>query len=82
MAYEQRDDSGALFKNDKRESEAQPNARGDALIGGKPYWVSAWTKTDKNGNKFQSLAFVLKEQKPAQQAATGFEDMSDDIPFS
>ena len=82
MAYEMKELSGSLFKNDKREKDSHPHARGSALIGGVEYWVSAWTKTDKNGNKWQSLGFKPKEkepeQKPAHQRAV---DIDSDIPF-
>jgi hypothetical protein len=61
MAYEQRDNSGVLWRNEKREKDSQPNARGDAMIDGVMYEVSAWTKEGKNG-KFQSLRFKRKEQ--------------------
>lgn len=61
--YQQKDNSGTLFKNDRRDSESQPNAKGSALIDGVEYWVSAWTKTGRNGEKFQSLAFTRKEQR-------------------
>lgn len=61
MAYEQRDNSGSLFKNDKRETEKHPNATGKAMIDGKMYWVSAWTKEGASG-KFQSLSFKLMEE--------------------
>jgi hypothetical protein len=47
LAYEHREGSGSLFKNDKREKDSQPNARGDALVGGILYEIAAWTKTDK-----------------------------------
>jgi hypothetical protein len=68
MAYEQRDNSGQLFRNDKKESgDNQPNAKGKAMIGGVMYYVSAWTKTIANGehagDKWQSLSF-----KPIQDA--------------
>lgn len=67
MAFEPRDNSGALFVNDRREKETHPNAKGSAIIGGVEYWVSAWTKTDRNGGKFQSLSFEPKEKaQPAQ----------------
>jgi hypothetical protein len=41
MAYEQKDNSGSLFRNDKRETDSQPHAKGSALIEGVEFWVSA-----------------------------------------
>lgn len=83
MPYEQKELSGSLFKNERREKDTHPNATGTALIGGVEYWVSAWTKTDKNGNKWQSLAFKPKEAKaaPAPAKKGPFDDMTDDVPF-
>ncbi len=63
MAYEQRDNSGSLFRNDRREKDTHPHAKGTALIDGVEYWVDAWTKEDRNGNKFQSLSFKRKERR-------------------
>lgn len=59
--FKQRDMSGTLFKNDKREKETQPNAKGTALIDGVEYYISAWTKEGKAG-KFQSLSFERKQK--------------------
>jgi type II secretory pathway component PulJ len=83
MAFTQKDNSGSLFKNDKREKDTHPNATGTCMIDGREYWVSAWTKTRDNGEKWQSLAFKPKEAKAAAQAkpAGRFEDMKDDIPW-
>ena len=61
MAFVQRENTGALFKNDKREKENDANAKGSALIGGVEYWVAAWTKKDKNGNPWQSISFTPKK---------------------
>lgn len=61
-SYEQRDNSGSLFRNDKREKDTHPNATGKAMIGGKMFYVSAWTKKDKNGNPWQSLSFKPVEE--------------------
>jgi len=63
MAFEQNDMSGALFPNRDRKTDRHPNATGSALINGIEFWVSAWTKIDRNGNKFQSLSFKIKEQR-------------------
>lgn len=88
MAYEQKDMSGSLFKNDKRENDQQPNGRGSAKIDGVEYWMDAWTKTTKNGEKWQSFQFKRKdakpaptpEAKPAPSQAGGFDDL-ETIPF-
>ena len=87
MAYEQRDNSGTLFKNDKREKDTHPNARGRAMIGGVMYYVDAWTKDGANG-KFQSLSFKPIEtaaapaEKPANQRVSTPENLDDlDPPF-
>jgi len=83
MAFEPRDNSGALFVNDRREKDTHPNAKGSALINGVDYWVSAWTKTDRNGNKFQSLAFEPKEKQVnnGYREAPPVDDLNDEIPF-
>ena len=63
MAFEQKDMSGALFRNDKRGNDSHPNAKGTAMIGGVEYWISCWTKESKDGVKYQSLAFKRKDSK-------------------
>ena len=80
MAFEQRDNSGSLFANSKRTEEKHPQATGSATIGGVEYWVSAWTKTTKDGKKWQSLAFKPKEE-PKEAPKGHFDDMEDDLPF-
>lgn len=84
MAYEQKDMSGTLFKNDKREKDSHPHAKGTALIDGVEYWVSAWTKEGQKG-KFQSLSFQRKEQRqaspPQQTNRPDPRELDDEIPF-
>ena len=79
MAYETKELSGSLFKNEKREKDTHPNMTGSAKIDGVDYWVSAWTKEGKKG-KWISLAFKKKEgtvvARPAKKAQ---EDL--DVPF-
>jgi hypothetical protein len=82
--FEQKDNSGSLFKNERREKDTHPHATGSALIEGVEYWVSAWTKEGKSG-KFQSLAFKRKTDKTQDGVKhnTGklAEDDLGDIPF-
>lgn len=83
MAYEMKDFSGSLFKNTKKEKDTHPNATGTALINGVEYWISSWTKEDKNGNKWQSLAFKPKDEAGTMQVKSNKNTPkdSDDIPF-
>lgn len=87
MAYEPKDNTGTLFKNNKREKDSHPHAKGTALVDGVEYWVSAWTKDGAKG-KFQSLSFQRKEVQNASKAAqttapsrkTFHEDLDDELP--
>lgn len=72
MAFEKRDNSGTLFRNDKREKDSHPHAQGTAIIDGVEYWVSAWTKDGAKG-KFQSLSFKRKEER-REQVKSKYED--------
>jgi uncharacterized protein (DUF736 family) len=84
--YETRDNSGAIFKNDRKEQENQPDYKGSARVGGVDYWVSVWLKTSQNGVKFMSTAYTAKDvQAAAAQAPKSdnmtMEELDSDIPF-
>ena len=83
MAYEKREGSGSLFKNERKEQPTHADYRGDILIDGQEYWLSAWIKEGKNG-KFFSLAVKPKEAKQEQTKPKtgGIMDMNDDVPFA
>lgn len=63
---QQRDNSGALFKNDKKVRDNQPDYTGKAVIDGTEYRLSAWIKEAKSGRKYMSLAFTPADQAGGQ----------------
>jgi hypothetical protein len=88
MAFERKDNSGAVFNNERKEKDTHPDRTGDAVIGGVPYWVNGWLKKDKNGKPFLSLSFNPKDKTIPVAKADGKnvvgrgDDMSDEIPFA
>lgn len=91
MSYEQRDNSGTIGVNKRKETEKHPSHSGKCVIDGKEYWISAWVKEGPTG-KFFSLAFKPKEQSGRSQQertesspsepSTAAADFDDDIPFN
>jgi uncharacterized protein (DUF736 family) len=76
--------SGALFKNDDKQTDKHPDYRGQINVGGTEYWLSAWVKTSKKGNKFMSLSVQPKEQRRRESPPdfdNRVEDLDDDLPF-
>jgi hypothetical protein len=94
LAYEQRDNSGSVFKNERKEKETHPDRTGTAMIDGVAYYVSGWIKQGSKG-QFLSLAFKRKDEQPRSiseratatirrpdpNITSGNADMNDDIPF-
>lgn len=60
MAFEKRDNSGTLGRNDKKTETKHPDHKGSATINGVDYWISAWIKEGPTG-KFFSLGFTRKD---------------------
>jgi len=77
---EKKNNSGVLFKSDKKETANHPDYRGNITVDGVDYWLSAWIKEGKSG-KFMGLAVNPKDaQPPASNPRKAVIDDSD-IPF-
>lgn len=56
----EREMTGALFRNDKGGNEKRPDYRGDVTIGGMKYRLAGWVKDTRAGQKY----LALKVEKP------------------
>jgi hypothetical protein len=64
MAYEQKDNSGSMFINDKKTISNHPDYTGRIMVDGKMYYVSSWYKKPEGKKAFFSIAL-----KPVDAAA-------------
>lgn len=96
MSYEQKDNSGSMWPNEKKEKDSHPDRTGSIMVDGKEYWINGWLKKTQEGKPWLSLSVKPKEkgnsrpaaprQQPARapaasRPASGFDDMDDDIPW-
>ena len=52
---DKKDNSGVLFKNDKKEAHNQPDYKGNITVAGVEYWLSAWIKEgDRKSTRLNS----------------------------
>ena len=81
MAFVHKENTGSVFKNDKRETETQPHGKGSGLIEGVEFYISSWTNTTAKGDKYQSLKFSRKDENKAPNPSPAEADFDDDLPF-
>jgi len=77
---DKRDNSGVLFANDKKDNERAPNYKGNIMVEGTEYWLSAWVKEGKNG-KFLGLAVSPKDAQPPTSKPLPKNLEESDFPF-
>jgi hypothetical protein len=63
--YQQRPNTGVLFRNERPQSDASPNYQGELNVGGVTYSLAGWVKQGKRG-KFLSLAIRPEAERSEQ----------------
>jgi hypothetical protein len=61
MGYEQKPNSGSLFKNDRKETDQHPDYTGTLDVDGRQFWLSSWVRTTSAGKKYLSLAIKPRD---------------------
>jgi len=73
--FEQKDNEGALFKEEDKKSDRHPDMTGKGLIAGTEYRIAAWSNTSKAGKKYLKVTFSLPQDNG------GRNNEADDLPF-
>jgi len=76
---ETKNNSGAIFKNDKKTAETHPDYKGKVNVNGADMEVALWLKESKSGLKYFSATFQEPYVKP--EAAIVTDEQDDDLPF-
>ena len=76
--YETKENYGALFTNDNKEKENQPDYTGKVNVEGAEYKIAGWKSVSKAGNTYLSLK-ISDITPPDPEKA--LEKKKDDLPF-
>jgi uncharacterized protein (DUF736 family) len=70
---------GVLFKNQEMSRDNDADYRGNINVAGAEFWLNAWIKTSKAGEKYMSLSVKPKTAAKARPIPGRTDD--DEIPF-
>jgi hypothetical protein len=75
--------SGVLFKNEKKDTDKHPDYTGKINVDGTDYRLAAWVREGKSG-KFMSIKvseFTQKQDVKPTKKSAAIEDLDSDLPF-
>jgi len=83
MAFTHKENSGSLFKNNRKEQDTHADYSGSLNVEGKMFWLNAWLNKAENGAPYLSIRVKLKQQQQEKPAlkVVGNNDPNDEIPF-
>lgn len=76
MAFQQKPNTGSLFRNDRKQGHG-PDYKGSLNVGGTDLWIAGWMKESKGGKKYMSLAVTPKDGTVVAKK----QDEDSEIPF-
>ena len=71
---EKRDNSGALFTNDKKTKETHPDMNGKITILGRDFYLSAWKKQTNQGKGYLSLSIKPVDEENTKPQSNDLSD--------
>lgn len=79
---ETKENTGAIFKNDKKTSDKAPDYKGKINVDGVDKDIALWLRESKNGVKY----FSVKIEEPFKKSETPLQESADpkysnDLPF-
>jgi len=79
----QKNNSGAIFKNTKKDKETHPDYRGSINVEGKDYDIALWLKESQSGMKYFSVGLSEPWKKDAASAekVEKADSEDEDLPF-
>lgn len=87
MSTQQYDNTnkGALFKNDDKRNDKDPDYKGTVNVDGREFWISGWIRTPRDTTKKKFIGFTVKlkdangSRNPTRSVTEKPDE--DDVPF-
>jgi predicted carbohydrate-binding protein with CBM5 and CBM33 domain len=78
MAFELREKTGYINKNNFKKEEKHPDYKGETLYNGKPINIALWSRKDRAGN--QNFYFAISD-KISSKSTPSTPPNKDGLPF-
>ena len=63
MEFEQKENTGAIFINERKQQPNHPDYTGTINVFGETFQLAGWKKESKNGKKYLSLSISRKQER-------------------
>ena len=80
IIMQQRENSGSIFRNQKKQKENAPDYTGTARIGDQEYSLSGWINKSRDGKNYLRILFTIRELNNVSKELNSV-NSQDDLPF-